>query len=357
MRLERDDVQRDLVRAVRADLDPLVGPGGRMDPAEVHAALADLDLFALELPDAMGGLAFGLSCAAPVCEELGRSAAPDSYRAHALLAELAQATEGEGPGHRSSALNAVLPLLGAGKVTADLAAGTGVLAASTSEGWRLDGECTLSESLPDAAFHLVPAQTTEGTVLAAVSADSPGSVLSGTRREGIRRLALTGVAAHALSAPLHDTGGLPSPLLARARLRQAAYLLGLASGAHRLAVRRAAARHQFGRPVAENQAVAFPLAEQFAHMEAARLLTHEAAWDADGGGPATVGATQSLAYAAELALQVTAHAVHVHGAAGITGDFAVQRHYRVAAVEATRWGAPAELTEILVDLLGVDTVD
>ncbi|MFF7755225.1 acyl-CoA dehydrogenase family protein [Streptomyces sp. NPDC007971] len=343
MHLERDEVQRDLVRALRARLDPLAGPGGRMDPAEVHGVLTDLDLFALELPDAMGGLAFPLACAVPVCEELGRLAAPDPYQAHAVLADIVRAPEGEGPGSRSAALTRVLPLLGAGKTGAGLGVGTGVRAARGREGWALDGECALPAAPPDAAFHVVPARTADGTVLAVVAADAPGLAGTATRREGVRRLALTGVPAQALSEPLHDADGRPSPLLVRARLRQAAHLLGLACGAHRLAVQRAANRHQFGRPIGENQAVAFPLAEQFAHLEAVRLLVHEAAWDADGGRPAAVGATQSLAYAAELALQVTAHAVHVHGAAGITGDFAVQRHYRTAAVEATRWGAPTSL--------------
>ncbi|MFI9562630.1 acyl-CoA dehydrogenase family protein [Streptomyces rishiriensis] len=343
MRLERGEAQRDLARAVRCELGPLAGPGGRMESAEVHATLADLDLFALELPPAVGGLALGLACAVPVCEELGRWAAPDSYRAHALLAELAQAAENERSGSRTTALTDALPLLATGKVSAGLAAGTGVLAARTADGWVLDGDCALPEPPPDVAFHVVPARTADGTVLAAVAADSSKVVCAATRREGIRRLSLQGVVAQAVSAPLHQADGAPSPLLARARVRQAAYLLGLASGAHRLAVQRAATRRQFGRPIGENQAVAFPLAEQFAHLEAVRLLVHEAAWDADGGRPGAVGAAQSLAYAAELALQVTAHAVHVHGAAGISKDSAVQGHYRVAAVEATRWGAPASL--------------
>ncbi|WP_327432445.1 acyl-CoA dehydrogenase family protein [Streptomyces sp. NBC_01236] len=343
MRLQSDDVQHDLVRAVRAGLGLVAGPGGRLDPAEVHACLADLDLFALELPDAAGGLAFGMACAVPVCEELGRWAAPDSYRAGALLADLIQSPEQDSRGHGPSALAGLLPLLAAGRTTAGLAAGTGVVATSAADGWELNGDCALPDSPAEAAFHVVPARRTDGTALAAVAVDAPGLTCTATRRDGVRRLSLKGVTPHTLSAPLHDADDVPSPLLVRARIRQAAYLLGLAAGAHRLAVGRAAGRRQFGRSIGENQAVAFPLAEQFAHLEAVRLLVHEAGWDSEGGRPAAVGATQSLAYAAEIALRVTAHAVHVHGAVGITTDSAVHRHYRVAAVEATRWGAPTSL--------------
>ncbi|WP_030790707.1 acyl-CoA dehydrogenase family protein [Streptomyces sp. NRRL S-920] len=343
MRLESDDVQRDLASAVRAGLAPAAGPDGALDPAEVHACLTDLDLYALELPDSAAGLAYGLSHAVPVCEELGRWAAPDSYRAATLLADLIQSADPTGDGHPTPGDAELLTGIAAGKVTVGLASGDRVTATGGPGGLRISGDCTLPQPPPDASFHVVPARHAQGTVFAAVAVDSPGVTCAATRREGILRLSLKDVAPLALSAPAHDTGGVPSPLLVRARVRQAAHLLGLAAGAHRLAVGRAARRRQFGRSIGENQAVAFPLAEQFAHLEAGRLLIGEAAWDADGGRPAAVGATQSLAYAAELALRVTAYAVHVHGAAGITGEYAVQRYYRAAAVEATRWGAPTAL--------------
>lgn len=343
MRLEYDDVQRDLASAIRAGLGPAAGPDGTLGPAGVHTCLSGLDLYALELPDAAGGLAFGLGSAVPVCEELGRWAAPDSYRSATLLADLLRSPGPEGGDSPDPDRREPLPGIAAGKLTAGLAAGAGVVAAATPGGLRLSGDCALPDPPPDAAFHVVPARHARGTVLAAVAAGSPGVTCTATRRDGVLRLSLEAVAPLALSAPVHDADGTPSPLLVRARVRQAAYLLGLAAGAHRLAVGRAARRRQFGRGIGENQAVAFPLAEQFAHLEAVRLLVGEAAWHVDGGRPAAVGATQSLAYAAELALSVTAHAVHVHGAAGITEEFTVQRYYRAAAVEATRWGAPASL--------------
>ncbi|MDF9815301.1 acyl-CoA dehydrogenase family protein [Streptomyces sp. SPB162] len=343
MRLEGDELQRDLARAVRAGLGPPGEAGELLDPDQVHACLADLDLFALELPDSASGLAMGLTYAVPVCEELGRRAAPDAYRSGVLLADLVQSPEAVAPEPRSPAVDDLLPLLAAGKATAGLAAGAGVTATPTAAGWELHGDCALPQPPPGAAFHLVPAHHAGTRVLAAVAAGSPGLTGAATRRDGVGELRLRQVTAYAVSAPLLDRDGVPSPLLIRARIRQAAYLLGLAAGAHRLALARVAARRQFGRAIGENQAVAFPLAEQYAHLEAVRLLVHEAAWQSDTDRPAAVGATQSLAYAAELALRVTALAVHLHGAAGITTASAVQHYYRAAAVEAARWGAPTSL--------------
>jgi alkylation response protein AidB-like acyl-CoA dehydrogenase len=342
MRLEPDDTQRDLALAVRAELEAAAGRGGRLDPAEVHTRLAGLDVYALDLPAAADGLELGLTYAAALCEELGRWAAPDSYRASMVLADLILSVSHDAAAPASSSLDDLLRAIAAGKATAGLAAGVGVVAARTPGGWELDGDCALPGPPPDASFYLVPARRAEGTSLAAVTVEDPGATWVASRRDGARHLRLAGARAHILSGPLHSAA-VPAPLLVRARIRQAAYLLGLAAGAHRLAISRAASRQQFGRSIGENQAIAFPLAEQFAELEAVRLLVHQACWAADNGQDAAVGATQALAYAAELALRVTAHAVHVHGAAGLTEDAPVSRHYRAAAMEATRWGAPTSL--------------
>lgn len=335
MLLEPSDVQRDISFAVRSGLDGLTatGAGERPDPVDVHGFLSDLELLRLELPDAAGGLAFGLADAVGVCEELGRRATADAYRAGTLLADLLLAD-----GQTGAAAE-----VGAGRTVAAHAVGPGVLARPEGDGYALSGQCALPDARPDAACYIVPAVRDGAVVLAAVAGDAPGVGLAPTRRDGVRRLTLTDVAPRALSAPLHTPDGTPGPLLVRARVRQAAYLVGLAAGAHRLAVERAASRRQFGGTIGERQAVAFPLAEQYAHLEAARLLVREAAWLADGGRDAALGATQALACAAESALRVTAHAVHVHGAAGLTREHQVGRFYEVAAVEATRWGAPTVL--------------
>jgi len=145
------------------------------------------------------------------------------------------------------------------------------------------------------------------------------------------------------SEPRFDGITGPARTLARAWVRQSAYLLGLAAGAHRAAVIRATQRQQFGQAIGQNQAISFPLAQQFAHLQAIRLLVHRAAWLDDRGENADLAATRALAYAAEQSLQTTAWSLHVHGAFGLTRYAPVHRHYELAAREALRWGSPARL--------------
>ncbi|MGI5150101.1 acyl-CoA dehydrogenase family protein [Plantactinospora sp. CA-294935] len=150
--------------------------------------------------------------------------------------------------------------------------------------------------------------------------------------------------------------------LVRARIRQAGYLVGLAAGAHELAVRRSGERRQFGRPIAAFQATGFILAADLVHIEEARLLTAYAAWLADrdtagipdsaadepcgwppADGEPELAAIQALAAAAEAATGVTRRALHLHGTYGLTGDAAIQHYYRLAGTEATSLGRPAAL--------------
>ena len=139
-----------------------------------------------------------------------------------------------------------------------------------------------------------------------------------------------------------DPAGWPQ-VLADARKRQAAYLIGLAHSALALAVEHAKQRKQFGRPIGKFQALAFRLSELALRLDAARLLTRAAA--------DPLAAAQSLATAADLARVVTTAAMQIHGAAGITQEHDAQLFYRRAAVESVWLGTPTELRAQAVPLL------
>ncbi|MEV8516356.1 acyl-CoA dehydrogenase family protein [Dactylosporangium sp. NPDC051484] len=141
------------------------------------------------------------------------------------------------------------------------------------------------------------------------------------------------------------------PALATARIRQAAYLVGLSQGALDLAVRYATARRQFGQPIGRFQALAFRLAELGIRIDAARLLTRDAAREAERGLDARLVAAQSLATAAELARTVTTAAMQIHGAAGMTSGNDAQVFYRRAAIEALWLGSPTQLRAEAAPLL------
>jgi acyl-CoA dehydrogenase len=86
---------------------------------------------------------------------------------------------------------------------------------------------------------------------------------------------------------------------------------------------------QFGRPIIENQAVAFALADMRIELDAARLLVWRAAWMAKNDVPFTAGeGSMSKLKAGEVAVAVTEKAVQILGGAGYVREHPVERWYR-----------------------------
>jgi butyryl-CoA dehydrogenase len=140
-------------------------------------------------------------------------------------------------------------------------------------------------------------------------------------------------------------------LLAQARIRQAAYLVGLSQGALDLATARAAARRQFGQPIGKFQAVSFRLAEAATRIEATRWFVRAAAWEADNDADARLSAAQALAMAADVASSVTLTGMQVHGAFASTRECDAQIYCRRAQVERVLLGGPAQLRAEALPLL------
>jgi alkylation response protein AidB-like acyl-CoA dehydrogenase len=113
----------------------------------------------------------------------------------------------------------------------------------------------------------------------------------------------------------------------------AAQALGLAEGAFDLARRYALTRRQFGRPIADFQAIQFMLADMATQIEAARVLTYAAA-DALDRNLSGVGASSSMAklFASDTAMRVTTDAVQILGGYGYLRDFPAERMMRDAKI-------------------------
>jgi short-chain 2-methylacyl-CoA dehydrogenase len=112
------------------------------------------------------------------------------------------------------------------------------------------------------------------------------------------------------------------------RISVAAMGVGLAQGAYDLAFAYAKDREQFGRPIAEFQAVQFKLADMATEIEAGRALTYKAAWLKDQGRPFGLEAAMAKLYTGELAHRVVNHALQIHGGYGFMDEFAISRLYR-----------------------------
>jgi acyl-CoA dehydrogenase len=117
-------------------------------------------------------------------------------------------------------------------------------------------------------------------------------------------------------------------LLARQQVALAALAVGVARGAFEYARDYAKQRVQFGKPIAQNQAIAFMLAEAAVEVDAARLLVWEAAWKIDREQDAAREAYLARQYADKAVLHVTDSAVQTLGGYGFIREFPVERWLR-----------------------------
>ena len=105
-----------------------------------------------------------------------------------------------------------------------------------------------------------------------------------------------------------------------------------AIGIGRVALKRAAdyARERvvFGRPIGQNQGIQHPLADSWAKLEAARLLTYKAAWLYDNKEPCGGEANAAKYLAAEVGFEACERAVLTHGGMGYAKEFHVERLFR-----------------------------
>ena len=112
----------------------------------------------------------------------------------------------------------------------------------------------------------------------------------------------------------------------------AAQAVGIAQGALDAAVDYAKQRVQFGKPIAAQQGIGFKLAEMATGVEAARLLTYQAAWLESAGLPYGKESAMSKLFAGDTAMKVTTEAVQVFGGYGYTKDYPVERFMRDAKI-------------------------
>jgi alkylation response protein AidB-like acyl-CoA dehydrogenase len=329
------------------------GAEGALEPAEAAArasvwqALCELGLPAL----AVDGVRHAELVVA--AELLGRALYPSPLLDLVAAARLVQATGEDRLG--------LLPALGEGRQTVALAARDSAepepSTMEISTGGRIGAHRRFVAFAADIDLLLVAGRHPDGLGLAVVVRDQPGVVVR--RQDDVGRGDLYAVT-------LRDTpvlgwlGGGPAwfgaaeawaSALARARLIQAAYLVGLARGALELTVAYVKSRQQFGQPIARFQAPAFRLAALHARTAAVGDLVQLGAWEADEGEPVGPTAVRALLLAGELARDASTEAIQLHGAYGMTERCDAQRFYRRAAVDALWLGTPRMLRNELAGQL------
>jgi alkylation response protein AidB-like acyl-CoA dehydrogenase len=112
------------------------------------------------------------------------------------------------------------------------------------------------------------------------------------------------------------------------RIGIGAQMVGVARGALEHAIAYAKERRQFGKPIAEFQAIQFQLARLATDVEAARLMTYNAARLKDAGLPLLKEAAMAKYFCSEVAERVASEAVEVYGGYGFTKDYPVEKYLR-----------------------------
>lgn len=226
--------------------------------------------------------------------------------------------------------------------------------------WVLDGAKQFITNGRRAGMAIVfavtdPALGKKGLSAFIVPTDTPGFVVEreehkmGIRASDTCAISLQGVripAAHLLG---QRGEGLKIALsnLEGGRIGIGAQAVGIARAALDAARAYARERVQFGKPIAEHQAIAQMLAEMHTRLNAARLMVHHAARLRMAGVPCISEASQAKLMASETAEWVCSKAIQVHGGNGYLQDYAVERHYRDARITQIYEGT-SEIQKIVI---------
>jgi alkylation response protein AidB-like acyl-CoA dehydrogenase len=116
------------------------------------------------------------------------------------------------------------------------------------------------------------------------------------------------------------------------RIGIGAQMIGVAQGALRAAIEYVKERHQFGRPIAENQGVQFQLAQAATDLEAARLMVYNAARLKDAGHDIAREGAMAKLFSSQVAERVTSLCIELFGGYGYTKDYPAEKFWRDAKI-------------------------
>lgn len=320
-------------------------------PADIYRRLAELGLLGITVPDSMGGAEAGVLAYAVVMEELSRGYA--SIADQVGLVELVSTLLAQ-HGTEAQRAHFLAPLLryeqSCAYALTEAEAGSDLASLKTTairdgNGWRLSGTKMWIHMAPRADFAAVLARTDpaaghRGMSIFLVDLHAPGverlraehkmgqraSPVGGLRFEDVR------LPPEALLGPEGRGFHMMMSVLDKGRIGIAALAVGILQAALEESIAYAKGRVQFGKPIAEQQAIRFMIADMAKDAHAARLMVHHAAERMDAGQRATLEASMAKCFAADAAVARTADAVQIHGGTGYIRGVTVERLYRDAKI-------------------------
>ncbi len=319
-------------------------------PTESFDELGEMGLLGVPVPEEYGGAGADYLCYAITVEEIARVCASTalSLAAHTSLVCMPLYLFASEPQKKQWLVDVASgKKLGAYGLTEPNAGsdsgGTQTTAVKKGDKYVLNGTKIFITNANYAQTFIATALTTKGIGTKGISAfvfdkNTPGFSL-GTKDE---KLGMRGSDWGTLQ---FDNAELPEDALVgeagkgfkyfmqtldNGRISIGALGVGIAQGALDKALVYAQEREQFGKPIAEFQAIQFMLANMAMEIEAARLLVYNAARLKLAGHPFTKEASMAKLYASEVAMRASSTAIQIHGGYGYTKDFPVERYMRDA---------------------------
>ncbi|MEM7518700.1 MAG: acyl-CoA dehydrogenase [Planctomycetota bacterium] len=332
---------------------------GKIDPA-LFAKIAELGLWGLTIPEDFGGAGMGNLALSLVLEELNRCCASVGVTVSVHNSLLGAPIMRHGTEEQKKRW---LPKLATGEhlgcyCLTEPNAGSDAGALRTSavldgDEWVINGTKIWVTNGGIAQLAIVyvrtdpTASSSKGISAIVVPMDTPGvTVGKAEKKTGIRGSSTTEVEFDNVRVPKdHLLGelnrGFPIALetLDGGRIGIASQAVGIAKGCLDRSVKYAKEREQFGKPLARFQAIQWKLADMSTKIDASRALVHKAAWLRDRKEPCTREAAQAKMFASQTANWCADEALQIHGGAGYTDDFDIERLFRDARITEIYEGA------------------
>ena len=347
---EQQQLFRDAVRDFAAkEIDPIAREcDERGDfPLDLFRKLGDLGYLGVKFPTEYRGSEAGLASGAIMAEELSY-ASPGIFLGvyvHIYLALSAIAAFGTDAqkdtylrpgiaGETISAWGFAEPDAGSDP------AGMRTTAEKDGDHYVINGSKILITNGDIADFVVVttvtaPGQGFRGLSLLIVDRDTPGFVARRLQTMGMRaahtaELSFQDCRVPATNLLAEENSGFASAMrtLTDGRVIAAGFALGLGRAAFDRSLKFAQERSAFGQAIGNFQGLQWLFADMATRLEAARLLTHQAAWRADQGLPNITESSMAKLFASETATEIAKTAVLIHGGAGFMMEHDIQRFYR-----------------------------
>ena len=370
--MARDFAMREVL-PIANELDPQRG----LIPDSLRRKMGELGFFGIRIPQEHGGLGLGVFEYALITEELARA-----WMSVASIIARSMVAASLDPTQRAS----ILPLAARGEwlgafAMSEPGAGSDIASIRTRAdkvdgGWVIIGQkmwCTFADQ---ADAILVVARTTpydpahrQKGIRRFIVHKKPGEFPEGCTGTAIRKIGYYGwhtfdlsfdhvfvpddcLLGHEQATGAEDQGfkrvaeGMLTP-----RIHTAARSIGLARGALEDSIKYVQEREQFGHAIGDFQATRFKIASMASEIELCRALMYDVAAEVDAGEMSEMRAAMLKYAAAEMSERVTSEALQLHGGAGYTTDFPIERYWRDARLTKIFEGTSEIMQRLISDRL------